>query len=195
MMACTCARRLACRHKDNVLPDISSQKITQFLKFGIVGLLGLCWDTGTVYSLRPFVGLTIATIAAYFIAASINWLINRLWTFRHVGNQHHFVIQWMRFLAGNSLGFFLNRGCVFTLFHVSPVFKTYPVLALAAGAVAGMMANFHISRKLVFHSESARSTTPSRPTAEIVPFQPERAVVKNTISSHTAVANPRSKVG
>lgn len=174
------------------MPNLSSQKIAQFLKFGVVGLLGLCWDTGTVYSLRPFVGLTIATIAAYFIAASINWLINRLWTFRNVGNQHHFVIQWLRFLAGNSLGFFLNRGCVFTLFHLSPVFKAYPVLALAAGAAAGMMANFHISRKLVFHSESTQTT---RPTAEIVPFQPERAVVQNTVSSRTAVVNSRSKVG
>ncbi|MCE2565904.1 GtrA family protein [Komagataeibacter sp. FNDCF1] len=171
---------------------LPSEKITQFLKFGIVGLLGLGWDTTAVYSLRPLVGLTTATIAAYFIAASINWFINRLWTFRKAGNQHHFVIQWFRFLAGNSLGFFLNRGCVFMLFHLSPIFKANPVLALAAGAAAGMMANFHISRKLVFHGESR---TDARPCAQIVPFQPERAVAQNAVSSRTAVVNSRSKVG
>ncbi|RFD21156.1 GtrA family protein [Komagataeibacter melaceti] len=167
------------------------EKVIQFLKFGVVGLLGLCWDTTTVYSLRPFVGLTIATLAAYFIAASINWLINRLWTFRGAGNQHHFIIQWLRFLAGNSLGFFLNRGCVFTLFHVSPVFKAYPVLALAAGAVTGMMANFHISRKLVFNATHAAP----RQSATILPFQPERAVAQNAVSSRTDVANSRTKAG
>ncbi|MGY6769160.1 GtrA family protein [Komagataeibacter sp. NFXK3] len=164
----------------------------QFLKFGIVGALGLVWDTTTVYSLRPFVGLTTATIAAYFIAASINWLINRLWTFRNAGNQHHFIIQWLRFLAANSLGFFLNRGCVFMLFHTSPVFKAYPVLALAAGALAGMMSNFHISRKLVFHKEHP---APELKTAEIVPFQPERPVPQKAVSSRTAVVNTRNKVG
>lgn len=171
----------------------SPEKITQFLKFGIVGLLGLGWDTTAVYSLRPLIGLTTATIAAYFIAASINWLINRLWTFRKAGNQHHFVIQWLRFLAGNSLGFFLNRGCVFMLFHTSPIFKANPVLALTAGAAAGMMANFHISRKLVFHGEA--HDTAKHAGAEIVPFQPERAVAQNAVSSRTAVVNSRSKVG
>jgi len=175
------------------LPRLSSEKITQFLKFGIVGLLGLGWDTTAVYSLRPLVGLTTATIAAYFIAASINWFINRLWTFRKAGNQHHFMVQWLRFLAGNSLGFFLNRGCVFMLFHLSPIFKANPVLALVAGAAAGMMANFHISRKLVFHRESPKAA--GRRNVQIVPFQPERAVAQNAVSSRTAVVNSRSKTG
>ncbi|GAB6967907.1 hypothetical protein JCM25156A_19440 [Komagataeibacter kakiaceti JCM 25156] len=169
----------------------SREKAIQFLKFGVVGLLGLGWDTTAVYTLRPVVGLTIATISAYFIAASINWLINRLWTFRKAGNQHHFIIQWLRFLAGNSLGFFLNRGCVFTLFHLSPVFKAYPVLALAAGAATGMMANFHISRKLVFNA------TPSTPrkSATVLPFQSGRAVAQNAVSNRTDVANSPSKTG
>ncbi|MGS0647582.1 GtrA family protein [Komagataeibacter melomenusus] len=180
------------RKKDNPVFKIPSEKLHQFIKFGIVGILGLGWDTATLYGLRPFVGLTTATIAAYFIAASINWLINRLWTFRKAGNQHHFFIQWLRFLAGNSLGFFLNRGCVFMLFHTSPVFKAYPFLALAAGSVAGMMANFHISRKMVFHSK--RPATPHK-TAEILPFQPERPVPQKAVSSRTAVANARNKVG
>ena len=174
------------------MPQLSREKVTQFLKFGIVGLFGLFWDTTAVYSLRPLIGLTTATIAAYFIAASINWLVNRLWTFRKAGNQHHFVIQWLRFLAGNSLGFFLNRGCVFMMFHLSPVFKANPVLALAAGAVAGMLANFHISRKLVFHS--CRPACQQK-SAEITPFQPQRAVAQNAVSSRTAVVNSRSKTG
>ncbi|MCE2576339.1 GtrA family protein [Komagataeibacter sp. FNDCR2] len=166
------------------------EKAIQFLKFGIVGLLGLGWDTTAVYTLRPVVGLTIATISAYFIAASINWLINRLWTFRKAGNQHHFIIQWLRFLAGNSLGFFLNRGCVFTLFHLSPVFKAYPVLALAAGAATGMMANFHISRKHVFNAPPAPGKG-----ATILPFHAGRAVAQNAVSNRTEVANSPSKTG
>ncbi|WP_322788384.1 GtrA family protein [Komagataeibacter nataicola] len=178
--------------KDRPVFNIRSDKLQQFIKFGIVGVLGLGWDTATLYSLRPFVGLTAATIAAYFIAASINWLINRFWTFRKAGNQHHFFIQWLRFLAGNAPGFLLNRSCVFILFHVSPVFRAYPFLALAAGSVTGMMANFHISCKMVFHSKTP--ATP-RQTAEILPFQPERPVPQNAVSSRTAVANARNRAG
>ncbi|GBQ19183.1 hypothetical protein AA103193_0941 [Tanticharoenia sakaeratensis NBRC 103193] len=135
-------------------PRGRDQMIGQFLRFGVVGAAGFLWDWGTVQTLRPLVGLTAATLLAYFVAATANWVLNRLWTFRNVTQRGHLVLQWLRFLLANSLGFLLNRGTVYTLYLTVPLCSARPELALAAGALAGMFANFNLSRKLVFRAKA-----------------------------------------
>ncbi|MGI4746227.1 MAG: GtrA family protein [Janthinobacterium lividum] len=122
----------------------------QFLKFGTVGAFGFLWDTSTVYALRPFIGFVAATFVAYFIAATMNWILNRLWTFRGRGSQDGLFRQWLNFLGANGLGFVLNRSTVFALAWSIPFCLDYPVTALAAGSLAGMCANFTLSRRLVY---------------------------------------------
>lgn len=122
----------------------------QFLKFGTVGTFGFLWDASTVYALRPFIGFVAATFAAYFVAATMNWILNRLWTFRGRGSQDSLFKQWLNFLGANGLGFMLNRSTVFALAWSIPFCLAYPVVALAAGSVAGMCANFTLSRRLVY---------------------------------------------
>ena len=123
--------------------------LLQFLRFGVVGGIGWVADTATVYALRPFIGLVAAGLLAYPVAASVTWAINRAWTFRGQGEGSAFA-QWLRFLAGNSLGFALNRGTYVVLVSTVGVIADNPVIATAAGAIAGMFMNFHISRKMVF---------------------------------------------
>ncbi|QEO16549.1 GtrA family protein [Acetobacter vaccinii] len=140
------------------------RQLEQFLKFGVVGSLGLVCDIASVYALRPLLGLDLATLAAYFIAATFNWVLNRLWTFHGLGLHHHPIMQWLRFLSANSLGFCLNRGTVYALFFFVPLCVHHPALALAAGALAGMLANFNISRAMVFRNHpGAPQTTPTQP--------------------------------
>jgi hypothetical protein len=55
-----------------------------FIRFGIVGTLGLVWDTATVYAVKGFAGLYVAGACGFVVAATINWAINRFWTFRHL---------------------------------------------------------------------------------------------------------------
>jgi len=121
----------------------------QFLQFATVGGLGFVIDTATVYALRGIAGLYVAGMAAYVVAASANWALNRVWTFRGRANGalHR---QWAMFLLANSAGFALNRGTYATLIAFSPVCRAWPVLAVAAGSLAGMLSNFHLSRKVVF---------------------------------------------
>ena len=126
-------------------------RFAPLFKFGVIGSLGFVWDNAVVYTLRPLIGLTAATLLAYFVAATLNWLLNRLWTFRGYGLHHHPFMQWLRFLWANSLGFFLNRGVVFSLFFLFPFCARHPVVALAAGTLAGLLSNFKLSQKLVFH--------------------------------------------
>ena len=121
----------------------------QFLRFGVIGTLGFVWDTIVVYATAPWVGLYAAGVISYVIAGSINWLLNRIWTYRHIphGAMHR---QVMMFLLVNSAGFAINRGLYFTLIATQPVCRAYPVIAIAAGGVCAMFVNFFLSRRLVF---------------------------------------------
>ncbi|MDR3539239.1 MAG: GtrA family protein [Acetobacteraceae bacterium] len=123
--------------------------LVQFMQFATVGLAGLVIDTATVYGLRGWLGLYGAGLAAYGTGATTTWLLNRIWTFRGQGSgpMHH---QWARFLMANLGGFVLNRGTYAILVTVMPLAARQPVIATAAGAVAGMFLNFSLSRRLVF---------------------------------------------
>ncbi|WP_317214819.1 GtrA family protein [Gluconobacter sp. GP1] len=135
-------------------PRSRPQVIDQFLRFGVVGAFGFFVDWGSVEALRPEIGLIAATIAAYFVAATVNWILNRAWTFRtSAADNQHLILQWLRFLIANSFGFLLNRGAVFLLYAFVPFTVHHPFTALAIGAGCGMMANFNLSRRLVFRAK------------------------------------------
>jgi putative flippase GtrA len=100
--------------------------------------------------LRHAVGLYVAGLAAYFTAATGTWFCNRAWTFRHTTRTDRWHVQWRRFLAANLGGFVINRGVYALLVTFVPVAARQPVIAVFAGAVAGMTLNFNLSRKMVF---------------------------------------------
>jgi putative flippase GtrA len=134
------------------LPFLSvaqTQTALQFLKFTVVGAFGLVVDTAVVYGLRGALGLYGAGLVSYVVAASANWLLNRCWTFRGRGGgpAHR---QWLRFLSVNLLGFVLNRGTYALLVTFVPLCAAQPVFATSAGAAAGLLVNFTLSRALVF---------------------------------------------
>lgn len=123
--------------------------LRQFLTFGVVGVICFVVDSATVYALRDALGLYVAGLVSYVTAASVGWALNRAWTFRAVGPQPR-LQQWSRFVMANAVGLVLNRGVYFALITWSQTCAQHPVLALAAGAVAGMFVNFALNRRLVF---------------------------------------------
>lgn len=127
--------------------------LAQFIAFGCVGTIGMAIDTITVYSLRHRLGLYGAGAIAYFIAATGNWALNRVWTFRgkHEGPAHR---QWARFLLANAFGFVLNRGTYAALVTFSPACAAEPFYAIFAGGVVGMFLNFSLSRRMVYKTTS-----------------------------------------
>ena len=123
--------------------------VMQFFRFGVVGFAGFLVDTAMVYALKDRVGLIPAGLLAYFAAATTTWAGNRAWTF--AGPQPGSAVrQWLLFLAANGLGFVLNRGTFTLLVLLVPLCAEHPVLAVLAGVAAGLGANFHLSRRVVF---------------------------------------------
>src|SRR5579872_1255621 len=74
--------------------------LVQFLMFGVVGAAGFIVDTGIVYALRYQLGLYGAGAVSYCAAATVTWLLNRVWTFRGQGSGTIHA-QWARFLLVN----------------------------------------------------------------------------------------------
>ena len=132
------------------LPPSGRQALAlQFFRFGVIGFAGFLVDTAMVYALKDRVGLVPAGLLAYLAAATTTWAGNRAWTF--AGPQRGSAVrQWLLFLAANGLGFVLNRGTFTLLVLLVPLCAEHPVLAVLAGVAAGLGANFHLSRRVVF---------------------------------------------
>lgn len=133
------------------LHDRHGPLFRQFLQFGVVGTVGFLVDNAFVYTAH-FVfglGLILAGLLSFFVAATGNWFLNRSWTFKgaSTGRLHH---EWLRYLGTNAIGFVLNRGVYIALIATTAICVAHPVLALAAGSVAGLGVNFVMSRRVVF---------------------------------------------
>ncbi len=123
---------------------------TQFAQFGTVGVIGLLVDTAIVYATLAWAGLYAGGIIAYAGAVTTTWWLNRIWTFRGIGNIGPVHRQWLRFVLANLPGLCLNLGTYFVLVALIPLCAAHPEIAIAAGAIAGMFANFFLSRAVVF---------------------------------------------
>ncbi len=125
----------------------------EFLRFGVVGTVGFMVDTGVLYgALALGAGLYGGRAASYVTAATVTWLLNRIWTFRHRSGGQPVHRQWALFLVVNLGGFVLNYGTYALLVAFVPLVAANPVLGVAAGSVAGMFSNFFLSRQLVFRA-------------------------------------------
>ncbi len=124
--------------------------LAQFMQFGVAGVAGFLVDTAVVYALRAPAGLYVAGAAAYVAAVTATWWINRVWTFQSIVSDGPMHRQWARYAVANIPGLILNLGTYFALVAGSRFCAAYPVVAVAAGAIAGMFANFILSRTLVF---------------------------------------------
>ncbi len=126
------------------------QVLMQMTQFGMVGVVGFGVDTAVVYALLGWAGLYAAGTLAYAVAVTTTWWLNRVWTFRGLSNIGPVHRQWLKFVLANVPGLCLNLGTYFVLVTVSAFCAGYPVVAIFAGAVAGMSANFILSRAVVF---------------------------------------------
>jgi putative flippase GtrA len=124
--------------------------LAQFMQFGVVGVVGFVVDTAALYAIRAPAGLYVGGAIAYLVAVTTTWWLNRIWTFRAVDTVHSAHHQWARFVLANLPGLALNLGTYFTLVALSATCAAIPVIAVAAGAVAGMFANFFLTRAVVF---------------------------------------------
>ncbi|MBP2227144.1 putative flippase GtrA [Azospirillum agricola] len=122
----------------------------QFGKFGVVGIVGLLVDTIVLYGgLALGLEFFAARIPSFLAAATTTWALNRAFTFRGAADEplHR---QWAKFIAANAVGGVVNYAVSVGLEANVAMVEAHPVLAVAAGSLAGMLFNFAASKHLVF---------------------------------------------
>lgn len=110
------------------LPDI----ILKFLKFSIVGTAGLVVDFGTTYILKEKIRINkfLANAVGFSLAATSNYIWNRLWTF----NSHNpeILFEYTSFILISIIGLGLNTFVLWLLvrnskrnFYLAKAFATF----------------------------------------------------------------------
>jgi len=143
------------RWRDGV-PLLSAQRLRlsgEMLRFGVVGVVGFVVDAGVLtLGLWAGAGPWLGRVLSYLVAATTTFSLNRAWTFRTAERSRPVAQDWGLFLLVNLVGFSCNYGTYAALIGGVPLMRDLPVLAVAAGSLAGMVGNFLLSRRYVFRS-------------------------------------------
>ena len=122
----------------------------QFARFALVGVAGFAVDSACLMvSLAMGANFFAGRGISYLSAATFTWAFNRIWTFRNTDK--FYIRQWGKFISANALGGAINYGAYAALVIELPyIFATHPILAVAAGSLAGLIVNLSLSKRLVF---------------------------------------------
>ena len=125
--------------------------LTQFLRFGAVGVVGFLIDAAVLYSCvfalqtDPYSG----RLFSYLIAATSTWALNREFTFRDFDRSNP-NRQWAKFVAVNAIGGLINFCVYAAILVLAQPHTLIPLAAIAAGSLSGLLFNFWVSRVYVF---------------------------------------------
>ncbi len=134
----------------SALKDLASHPLPrQFLRFGIVGTIGFVVDASVLTIVLATTGLGFywGRVVSFLVAATATWALNRRFTFQDRSGRR--VRQWGRFVLVNISGGAVNYATYSALIAASATFRSWPVLAVAAGALMGMFVNFAASKRVV----------------------------------------------
>lgn len=89
--------------------------LLKFIKFCVVGASGMIIDFGTTWVLKEKVKINkyIANSTGFILAATSNYLLNRLWTFQS-GNSH-IAKEYFSFMVISIIGLGINNLVLFLL--------------------------------------------------------------------------------
>ena len=95
--------------------SLSKNLVLIFLKFGVVGVSGMIVDFGLTYFFKEIVKIQkfIANAIGFIAAASLNFLLNRIWTFNNSDPQ--ITIQFIKFFIISTIGLGINTLILYTL--------------------------------------------------------------------------------
>jgi len=122
--------------------------ISQILRFGVVGVVGFVVNAGVDQALVRTLGPWVSQALAFPLAATTTWWLNRRFTF--VPSARTWMAEWGRYISTSLLGWLVNNGVYVVLILQWPVARDYPVWAVAAGSLGGMVFNFVAARLWVF---------------------------------------------
>lgn len=127
---------------------LSRELILKFLKFGIVGASGVIVDFGFTYLCKEIFKIQkyVANSIGFTIAASSNYVFNRIWTFHSLNPE--IGLEYSKFLFISLIGLGINTLILWTL--VSKFNKNFYVSKLFAIGVVTIW-NFFVNLIFTFN--------------------------------------------
>lgn len=94
---------------------IDSLLITKFLKFCVVGASGMLIDFGTTWLLKERIKVNkyVANSTGFILAATSNYILNRIWTFQ--SNDPQIASQYISFIIISLVGLGINNMVIYIL--------------------------------------------------------------------------------
>jgi dolichol-phosphate mannosyltransferase len=131
--------------------DYKYYKLSECIKFGLVGTSGMIIDLSCVHiSYGLFdIPFRIARITGFVLAVTTNFFINRKLTFTQAKNKN-IHRQYIEFFAICIVGFAVNWCFSVWLFENTSFFNQHYIIASFLGVVCGFIVNFTGSKILVF---------------------------------------------
>lgn len=123
----------------------------QFALFCVSGVIATAIDAGLTQAWVSLAGLDpwSARALAAPVAMTATWLFNRSITFRAPASDSLWR-EWMGYCLTQLSGLGLNLGLYALLVAISDTAARWPMLAVAVGSVAGLVANYAGAKHLVF---------------------------------------------
>ena len=128
--------------------------VRQVSSFGAIGTAALLVDAALLYGAQRLLGLGFypGRALSWLGAATFTWYLNRRFTFSSDPGQPA-AHQWLRFLLANlpggAINYAVSTGVKLILPGEMPL-GAVSLLTVAAGSLAGLVANFSLSKRYVF---------------------------------------------
>ena len=123
----------------------------QFIQFCIAGGIAFLIDSGVTHLLIHQFGIEPfrARIPAIVVAVLFTWLYNRYISFRHRRSRNR-LAEFGRYVVGNAFGLAANYGAYALVIATVAFTREWPIIAVAAGSVAGFLINYVSAHHFVF---------------------------------------------
>ena len=134
----------------------------QLAGFALVGAVGFAVDGGVLSLLTHVLGLNVYLSRAFSFAAAatVTWLLNRTLVFRvNESPNKERGREYGRYFAVQSVGALVNLGVYSGLVAGFPFLHSVPIIALAIGALFGLIVNYTGSKYWVFRPQTPGSET------------------------------------
>ena len=125
---------------------LSRAFLLKFLKFGIVGFTGLFVDFGTTYVCKEWLRIQkyIANSIGFIVAASSNYILNRIWTFK--SQDPNIALEYTEFIIISLIGLAINNFILWLILNRFKInFYLAKLFAIGVVTVWNFLANYFIT--------------------------------------------------
>ncbi len=123
----------------------------EIVGFTIAGVLGFLIDAGVVYfAIALGAYFYVARVLSFLVAASFTWHLNRRFSFSAAPSGKPAWLEWLHYLAAMLAGGLVNYAVSVMTYAALPPSSLSPLIAVAAGSLAGMVVNFIGAKFMIF---------------------------------------------